>query len=156
MTDNARPPGWYPDATGTIRHWDGARWGETLAPGSPDGQPAIPSPGKKFLMPVFACLGLAVALVVIGAINGDSQDTRQASAFGVCQDFVKDQLRAPATAKFPRYGEGAVQALSNDRYAVRSTVDSQNGFGALVRNDFLCTVEYVGDERWNLLNLEIG
>ena len=32
---NAAPPGWYPDQTGHLRWWDGARWGLYAPPRSP-------------------------------------------------------------------------------------------------------------------------
>lgn len=52
---------------------------------------------------------------------------------------VKERLRSPATAQFPKKsGEDGVQVVRIDacRFLVISHVDSQNGFGALVRSSY--------------------
>ena len=65
------------------------------------------------------------------------------------QDAVKAQLRAPATAQFP----GCVMGLNE--YKIRGTpdqkkywvfghVDSQNGFGALLRSNWVVIFERAG------------
>lgn len=38
----SRPPGWYPDAAGTTRWWDGVRWTEHTAPAAQLGAGAHP------------------------------------------------------------------------------------------------------------------
>lgn len=45
------PPGWYPDAQGTTRWWDGTRWTEHTQPAAPTAgppaPPAAPAPGQQ-------------------------------------------------------------------------------------------------------------
>lgn len=58
-----------------------------------------------------------------------------------CQNLIKSNLISPATARFPSIWE-TVDQVNTDRYGRktwRSYVDSQNGFGALVRTGFKCT-----------------
>lgn len=54
----------------------------------------------------------------------------------VCQDFVKQRLKAPATAKF----SGLDHSADGADYTVTGAVDSQNSFGAMLRSGFTCVV----------------
>lgn len=64
-----------------------------------------------------------------------------------CKEFVKDRLKSPSSAEFDTSHSGTEPV-----YTVTGTVDSQNGFGAMVRNSFTCTVSHSGD-RWTLESL---
>jgi hypothetical protein len=77
-----------------------------------------------------------------------------------CQHFVKDRLKAPASADFSSLGESATAAGGN-KYVVRAYVDALNSFGAKLRNDYVCTVEYTGaadDDggTWRLIELTMN
>lgn len=61
-----------------------------------------------------------------------------------CRDIVKRQLRAPSTAEFPGLFSGAWDYRVNAAAGVAfysSHVDAQNGFGAMIRNTFMCSYE---------------
>lgn len=108
---------------------------------------------------VAAALVLAgVTAACGGGTTSDSPTDRRFEAFDVCTQFVEDRLKAPATAKFrnPYQDDGEVSfiAVPAGGWTVRSTVDAQNGFGALVRNDFICTVRPEG-ERWSLVTIKV-
>lgn len=111
------------------------------------------------------CLGVIVVLVGLGWLFGNSGGTgststdHTAAAIVHCQNFVRDRLRAPATADFP-FLDRQVTPAGNDTYVVASYVDAQNAFGAMIRNDFRCTVRYRGGDEaasssWELVNLEL-
>lgn len=53
----------------------------------------------------------------------------------LCQEKVKEILKAPATAKFPNYTEWGYCREKNI-VTMQGYVDSQNGFGAMVRSQF--------------------
>ncbi|MFC4805750.1 hypothetical protein [Filifactor villosus] len=53
--------------------------------------------------------------------------------------MVKDILAAPSTAKFPGYAE-YVMEKTPDKYIVGSYVDAQNGFGAMLRSEFMIRI----------------
>ena len=60
----------------------------------------------------------------------------------MCEQFVKGRLRAPKTAEFARMSESQVQEGDlPGEYFVRSHVDAQNAFGALIRNPYDCVVQ---------------
>lgn len=57
----------------------------------------------------------------------------------VCaQSHVKTLLKSPSTADFPWSSD--TTAWGDDQYLVQSYVDSQNGFGAMIRTNYVCTV----------------
>lgn len=61
----------------------------------------------------------------------------------ICQNFVDANLAAPATADHP-WLDRQIIARGPWRYTVRSYVDAQNGYGAMVRNRYHCEVRYSG------------
>ena len=78
----------------------------------------------------------------------------------MAQQFVKEKLKAPGSADFGGvFGDyqdpdQVVTKLGGDKFRVRAWVDAQNAFGAQVRTRFVCELEYVGNDRWRLTNLE--
>ena len=102
--------------------------------------------------------GALVGIVIVGVYWLFSPDTspeaqrrrESSSAAGIitvlCENAVKEQLRAPGTADFP-FGHGSrVQTLEGNRYALNSYVDAENGFGGEVRTNFICVVEGSGED----------
>lgn len=78
------------------------------------------------------------------------------ATYTMAQQFVKDRLRAPRTAKFPwGSGDHHVEHLGNARFRVVSHVDAQNAFGALIRNNYVAVLQYVGNDRWRLEDLQL-
>jgi hypothetical protein len=75
-------------------------------------------------------------------VQGHSFD---AAADIACEDYVKGQLKAPATAEFQSIFGRTIADEGNGRYGVSSYVDSQNDFGADVRTDFTCQVQCSGE-----------
>jgi hypothetical protein len=103
----------------------------------------------------FIALGVFV-LLAIGSTESSSSSVEHSETMAhiMCQDFVKNRLKAPRTAKFPRSSEARTTDLGNGRYRVISYVDAQNSFGALIRTRYACTVQYTGNDRWRLEALD--
>lgn len=61
----------------------------------------------------------------------------------ICEKAIKQVLRAPATARFPNvFSSDATEPYqSPTKWSWITRVDSQNGFGALIRGHFLCTID---------------
>lgn len=61
------------------------------------------------------------------------------------EDYVKKGLKSPSTAKFPgkifEANEWSV-GRKKDLVQVKSYVDSQNGFGAMIRSEFVVQMDY--------------
>lgn len=93
-------------------------------------------------------------VIVVGLIVASSQqDTSDTSNSGedlssqakeVCRNSVKDQLKAPATAQFSDEQASGV----GDTWAVTGSVDSENSFGALIRNTYTCDAIHGSGLNW--------
>ena len=96
-----------------------------------------------------------VILMIVAAPEGDSSPSGDELKFGardVCHQFVEDRLRAPATAGFENSREATI-SVANGIHTVRGHVDSENGFGALIRSDYTCQVRHSGGENFTLVSL---
>lgn len=91
-------------------------------------------------------LGLAVVASMHEGAKPESLESQHTRAITACREFVTRELKAPATAKFPRDREMAVSGTNP--FTVASSVDSQNSFGALIRSSFVCTVSRLPSGDW--------
>ena len=94
--------------------------------------------------------------------NGSTSESVSSTlAIMMCEDFVKESLIAPSTAKFPSSREADIWTLGKESgkydnaFRIESYVDSQNSFGAMIRSYYTCDINYVGDDKWRLLDLDI-
>lgn len=79
-------------------------------------------------------------------------------AYIMIEDFVKERLVSPGSARFPGIFDGKadhITYLGNQRYRIVSWVDSQNAFGASLRTYFTAEIEQTGEETWRLISLEM-
>lgn len=77
-------------------------------------------------------------------------------AFMAARPFVERKLVSPGSAEFASYQDKASSTtqVGGSTWRVRSWVDSQNGFGALIRTNYTCTLRCKGDGTWALESLE--
>lgn len=116
-------------------------------PPPPAAPPAKPPAWPKALFAVLAVLvvlGVA-ALVFIALRPADSNRTTNNSSaqISACREKVKQSLKAPATAQFSQ--EAVSRQPTGSFWEVNGVVDAQNGFGALIRNRYKCTVTGEGE-----------
>jgi len=76
-------------------------------------------------------------------------------AFNFCKRAVEASLKAPSTAKFQSVLGATISQYGDETFSVESYVDSQNGFGAMLRSNYICTVTYLGGNRWRLDGFEL-
>ena len=109
-------------------------------------------------------LGIFILLVVYWANHSSSplpapasnqSSTQNETARVMACDFVKENLTAPATARFP-WSSDAYQIIETQgRYKVESYVDSQNAFGAQIRKKFVVIMRYYPtDQSWTLEKID--
>jgi hypothetical protein len=116
--------------------------------------PHQPSAGKPPLGPRKALVAVAIALAVGAILVLLSQVSIGPDADGaatMCEEYVTDRLKAPATADFPG---GAHVSSTADEWTVVASVDSENGFGAMIRTDYVCTVRDISG-KWDLVSLDM-
>lgn len=108
-----------------------------------------------------SCLALVVlviVLVLLGAYfgGGDEDDPDGGGEFGardVCEQFVKDRLKSPSTADF---SDTAASPNGLQSWTVLGAVDSENSFGAMIRNTYICTVHHTAGDNWALDDLQLS
>lgn len=115
---------------------------------------------KKPLPPLVVIVVLAGTILLLSvpfflSEKPDVPDSYDAAK--MCEDFVKDRLKTPGAAKFPDpydlRDKGFLTSVGENRFTVKSWVDSQNSYGALLRTRFTCSVRYIGKNRWELEDL---
>ena len=109
---------------------------------------------------LIGCLGVfALVAVVFTSCTlqmADGPDEFVPDGIGArmaCEDFVEERLKAPSTAEFT---DGTTTGTAAEGWTVTGSVDSENSFGAMIRNDWSCEVRYdEAAETWRG-NVEIG
>jgi len=76
-------------------------------------------------------------------------------AWDVCSEFVKDRLKAPASADFAEYGAADTAVTKTGKtYTVLGFVDAENSFGANIRTTYTCKVRYLSGRSYRLVDLQ--
>ena len=109
------------------------------------------------------CLGLVFCLVfasasalAYGSTYGSSiSEDYKAGLFVYAKELVTAHLKSPLTAKFPNYSECSYQKGEDGVYMVVGYVDSQNSFGAMIRETWGCMIQEVGT-KWQVVMVQIG
>jgi len=131
---------------------------------------APPAPVKRTLPKLSFTCSLIIALAVLAtlsvvyyaSVDGFRSQPKPTAdpatpidAVIMCDQFVKDILKAPKTAEFQNVYQAESTETTPDNFTVTSYVDAENVFGALIRTSFTCKVRYVGNDEWQLDDLEI-
>ena len=83
-----------------------------------------------------------IPLAVFLGCGSDAGDDKY-GAQGACEDWVKDQLKAPSTADF---GGEDISGPEEGPWTITGYVDAENGFGANIRADWTCDVRLDTDD----------
>lgn len=108
----------------------------------PSQQPQ-PSSAGGFIKGCFTLIFIGVLAIggcTAWAMNQPKDPTREAEGMArvLCERSVKDQLKAPSTAKFDMPDISSRKVASGIEVTVRGSVDAQNSFGAMIRNRYTC------------------
>lgn len=104
----------------------------------PATEPTTPPTGRSYAM-LWALLA-AGALIVGLVIHVISQNSPEKQAIHACEQYISDNvLTSPASAKYSEE-----QFFDTDRPEVAGKVDSQNGYGAMIRSSFRCNMTKTG------------
>jgi hypothetical protein len=113
------------------------------------------SVGNKILIGLIILIFIALTV----EINSEDKKLKQPTQFDaivMTQIFVKRNLKSPSTAEFPSsydFTAGEVEVPTYGKvWRVVGYVDSQNGFGAMIRTSFTCELKPIGD-KWQLIDL---
>lgn len=92
-------------------------------------------------------VGVPLLITVFALLSGSDDDDKPSPPTGYeaemqCERWVKEKLKAPATAKF---SNGNYTSNGGSSWTVTGSVDAENSFGALVRSDWTCDIRLDGD-----------
>ena len=76
------------------------------------------------------------------------------SAWAMCQELTEERLVSPASAEWPWDNRPHTKHLGAGRFQVKTHVDSQNRFGAMLRAPVNCVVQKKGTS-WRLESLSM-
>lgn len=88
---------------------------------------------------------LLVFAVVVGALTSDREDAEAHPADEArfaCEAWVRDELKAPSTAKFT---DGTSTGTDGD-WELTGEVEAENSFGAPLRTSWTCAARIDGDD----------
>jgi hypothetical protein len=96
-----------------------------------------------------AVVGSIVALVFVWIFfipscdddNSNVETYSKTDALIQSRMFVEQQLKSPGSAEWCGGTQGVTQ-LNDTTFLVKSCVDSQNGFGALIRSEYSCRITF--------------
>lgn len=104
-------------------------------------QPATVAPKTEY-QPVSTPARPSSSVSSASSSTADSVNTARhtnAEAFTVAQDIVEKNLKSPSTAEFCKVTDAEITHLGNGEYMVYGWVDAQNGYGTVLRTNFLVT-----------------
>lgn len=81
--------------------------------------------------------------------NQPASSSEDLLAYSYAEEYVKQNLKSPSSAEFPGIWDGKrdhITNLGNREYKIVSYVDSQNGFGAMIRTNWSCIIYFYGDK----------
>ena len=104
---------------------------------------------KKFAIKFSPGILIIWVAVSFFSSSEDSDAPRDNSilAYNLAEECVKQRLKSPSTAEFAGLFEmkDHVTKIGPDKYKIRSYVDAQNSFGAVIRNQWSCTITLHND-----------
>jgi len=95
-----------------------------------------------------------LVLLLIMLLVGCSSDPSKVGAFTACEGFVTSRLSSPSTADFCSILDAEIKELPDNKFSIYGYVDSQNGFGEIVRTRFICEVQYKNGN-WILTDIQL-
>lgn len=100
-----------------------------------------------------------IVLALLGACTKTEPCKDDSMALVMAEQFIKQRLKAPATASFGSVGDegvSVVQITDKEKHCafrVITYVDAQNSFGAKIREKFVVELRPEEEDNWHLIEL---
>lgn len=117
----------------------------------------LPTGGKIFVLLIMGAFAwwLFAPSSESSSPSNSTKTHSKLEAYTMSQTFVKEKLKSPSTAEFTCDYEKDVNQISDSMFVVNGFVDSQNGFGAMLRSSYRCTLLFKPNDMVSCENLEI-
>jgi predicted nucleic acid-binding Zn-ribbon protein len=122
---------------------------------------AVSDNTKKNVSP--GCAGIVIAAALLFFLvpmmcnrNDKPKQTGldKAMIMAYAEHIVETRLKAPSTAKFSWPSEWNMVEIDKQHIRISSYVDSQNSYGAMLRNHFTVTLKSTDNNDWTLENIK--
>lgn len=87
--------------------------------------------------------------------HGPTVEEITGRAYDACLEAIRGQLKSPATAQFSERS-AATEARDGGDFYFSGSVDSENGFGALLRSEFGCQIRHTPPDTFDPVIAEVG
>ncbi|MEC9267465.1 MAG: zinc ribbon domain-containing protein [Pseudomonadota bacterium] len=113
---------------------------------------------KRKTHPVAWAIILPIVAISIWAtfFHKDDPCGYDIAALTFVERVTKAQLKSPSTAEFEGPSAALITSSTCGVYQVWTKVHSQNGFGAMVVTPIAAKVRYKGDQKWEIISLELA
>ena len=119
-----------------------------------------PMSGKAifYSISIGVILSFVLAKACASATSSDENSIGINEAYIISKDFVDDNLKAPSSSNFT--GNYSYDDLGGNEFQIKSEVDSENSFGASLREKWTVKLKYNGGEwtdknNWTLESIQI-
>lgn len=102
---------------------------------------------------LFGCVFIGILLLFLFG-GGGKNNGGKSMAIVKAQSFVENAMVSPSSADFPLLDQPVVNNFGN-KWTVKGYVDGQNVYGATIRNNYVCEMEYVGNDKWECVKLDM-
>lgn len=113
--------------------------------------------GLLIVVPILVVMLILLILLPEGEVTNSYGENYKLDKTGACimsNKFVEQQLVSPASAKFQKCYDQQIIYKGDRTYYVNGYVDSQNGFGAMLRTSYSVEIQDLG-EQWRLVDITI-
>lgn len=123
-------------------------------------QPAkktAPTKEEKIRSVIILIAFLIVGIVFFTVMCSDDSVAEKKShtkveALTASHQFIEERLKSPSTAEWC-YGDDQVSQINDSTFFINSCVDSQNGFGAMIRTRYSCNIIFRSNNMVNCTNI---
>jgi hypothetical protein len=105
---------------------------------------------KKLLL-----LFIVATIAVACSTTPSKPDELTNEVYIIAKDFAKQRLKAPSTAEFQSSYEVQPVNEGGGQYSISFYVDSQNGFGAMIRTNIIMKLKLTGGDWADINNWEL-
>ncbi len=72
----------------------------------------------------------------------DKNRDYKTEAYIASQEYARMNIKSPSTAEFPGSNQAEIVRFNDSTYVVKSYLDAQNGYGAMLRANYSCLIVF--------------